>query len=200
MCDRTQRLGPRRFDVSDVQLGQQRRRFPRDRCHLSVHLPRRGRPSVCPCDCWRQCHLRIASWVTKDPQIRQRSKQMASSRPCGWRNPGVHSKPNVMPNARSHVVWNATPYAVRRALSCGCDADFGTVATQGTGRSGATAAPRQHHGSTYGSQPRSVNSLSTAGCPLPQPGHGCCAHSSVRVSAAADVASRNLRRHTERLS
>ena len=46
----------------------------------------------------------------------------------------MHSKPNVMPNARSHVVWNATPCAVLRALSCGCDAEFGTVATQGSGR------------------------------------------------------------------
>ena len=62
----------------------------------------------------------------------------------------------------------------------------------------ACAEVARCHGSTYGSQPRSVNSLSTAGCPLPHPGRGCCAHSPARCAAAADVASLNLRRHTER--
>jgi len=62
----------------------------------------------------------------------------------------------------------------------------------------ACAEVARCHGSTYGSQPRSVNSLSTAGCPLPQPGRRWCAHSSARCAAAADVASRNLKRYTER--
>ena len=102
----------------------------------------------------------------------------------------------VSAEAQRHLPHDRTSHPGHQATTC--RRSYGMNSVMNGDTMTACAEVVRCHGSTYGSQPRSVNSLSTARCPLPQPGRGCCAHSSARCAAAADVVPRNLKRHTER--